>query len=36
MDLSFTPEERAFRDEVRTWIRDAMPETPGLGVRRAT
>ena len=25
MDLSFTPEERAFRDEVRTWIRQAMP-----------
>lgn len=25
MDLSFTPEELAFRDEVREWIRAAMP-----------
>ena len=25
MDLSFTPEERAFREEVRGWIREAMP-----------
>lgn len=25
MDLSFTPEERAFREEVRTWIRETMP-----------
>jgi alkylation response protein AidB-like acyl-CoA dehydrogenase len=25
MDLSFTPEELAFRDEVRAWIRQAMP-----------
>lgn len=25
MDLSFTPEEEAFRDEVRTWIASALP-----------
>lgn len=25
MDLSFTPDELAFRDEVRAWIREAMP-----------
>ncbi len=25
MDLSFSPEERAFRDEVRAFIRDGMP-----------
>jgi alkylation response protein AidB-like acyl-CoA dehydrogenase len=25
MDLSFTPEERAFREEARAWIREAMP-----------
>lgn len=27
MDLSFTPEQEAFRDEVRTWIREAMPDS---------
>jgi alkylation response protein AidB-like acyl-CoA dehydrogenase len=25
MDMSFTPEQTAFRDEVRAWIREAMP-----------
>ena len=25
MDLEFTPEERAFRDEVRAFIRDNLP-----------
>ncbi len=25
MDLNFTPEEQAFRDEVRTWIRASLP-----------
>jgi alkylation response protein AidB-like acyl-CoA dehydrogenase len=25
MDLSFTPEQLAFRDEVRAWIKEAMP-----------
>ncbi|UQA60328.1 acyl-CoA dehydrogenase family protein [Polyangium aurulentum] len=25
MDLSFTPEQSAFRDEVRAWLRTAMP-----------
>ena len=25
MDLSFTPAQTAFRDEVRAWIREAMP-----------
>ncbi len=26
MDLNFTPEERAFRDEARTFFRTAIPE----------
>ena len=25
MDLSFSPEELAFRDEVRAWIKSALP-----------
>lgn len=25
MDLSFTPEEEAFRQEVRAWLATAMP-----------
>ena len=25
MDMTFTPEQIAFRDEVRSWIREAMP-----------
>ena len=25
MDMSYTPEQIAFRDEVRSWIREAMP-----------
>ena len=25
MDMSFTPEDLAFRDEVRNWIADALP-----------
>ena len=25
MDMSFSPEENAFREEVRAWIRSAMP-----------
>ena len=27
MDLRFTPEENAFRDEVRTFLRAALPES---------
>ena len=26
MNLTFTEEEEAFRQEVRAWIRDAMPD----------
>ena len=25
MDLSFTPEQEAFREEVRAWVKSAMP-----------
>ena len=25
MDLAFTPEEQAFREEVRTWVRANLP-----------
>jgi len=25
MDLAFTPEEQAFRAEVRAWVRDNLP-----------
>ena len=25
MDMTFTPEQLAFRDEVRSWIQEAMP-----------
>jgi len=25
MDLAFTPEELAFRDEIRTWVKDNLP-----------
>ncbi len=28
MDLTFTPEERAFRQEVRTWLEAHVPRTP--------
>jgi alkylation response protein AidB-like acyl-CoA dehydrogenase len=27
MDLSFSPEQEAFRQEVRTWLADAMPDS---------
>ncbi len=27
MDLSYTPEQDQFREEVRSWIADAMPAT---------
>ncbi|MBK7395417.1 MAG: acyl-CoA dehydrogenase family protein [Myxococcales bacterium] len=33
MDLSFSPEERAFREEVRAWIKTAMP--PHLAAKAA-
>ena len=26
MDLSFTPQEQAFREEVRTWVKDNLPQ----------
>ena len=26
MDLAFTPEELAFRDEIRTWVRANLPK----------
>ena len=25
MDLNYSPEETAFRDEVRAWLRDNLP-----------
>ena len=28
MDLTFTPEQRAFRDEVSTWLRENVPGEP--------
>jgi alkylation response protein AidB-like acyl-CoA dehydrogenase len=28
MNLDFSPEERAFRDEVRAWLHDNVPRTP--------
>jgi len=28
MDLTFTPEQRAFRDEVSTWLRENVPSGP--------
>ncbi|MCD2513108.1 acyl-CoA dehydrogenase family protein [Comamonas endophytica] len=35
MDLAFTPEEQAFREEVRTWIRTHLPEDIAHKVRNA-
>jgi hypothetical protein len=26
MDLSFTPEEQKFREEIRAWVRDNLPK----------
>ncbi|HMN94057.1 MAG TPA: pimeloyl-CoA dehydrogenase large subunit, partial [Hydrogenophaga sp.] len=25
MDLAFTPEEQAFREEIRSWVRENLP-----------
>ena len=33
MDLAFTPEEQAFRDEIRTWVRAILPEDIAHKVR---
>ncbi|GGH50590.1 acyl-CoA dehydrogenase [Comamonas phosphati] len=33
MDLAFTPEEQAFREEVRTWVRAHLPEDIAHKVR---
>ena len=33
MDLAFTPEEQAFREEVRTWVRTHLPEDIAHKVR---
>ena len=33
MDLAFTPEEQAFRDEIRTWVRANLPEDIAHKVR---
>jgi len=35
MDLSFTPEEQAFRQEVRTWLRANLPEDLAHKVRNS-
>ena len=26
MDLAFTPEEQAFREKIRAWVRDNLPK----------
>ena len=36
MDLRFTPEELAFRDEVRAFIRDNLPARSASGCVSAT
>jgi len=28
MDLTFSPEERTFREEVRTWLHEHVPSEP--------
>ena len=33
MDLAFTPEEQAFREEIRTWVRSHLPEDIAHKVR---
>jgi alkylation response protein AidB-like acyl-CoA dehydrogenase len=35
MDLAFTPEEQAFREEVRAWVRSNLPEDIAHKVRNA-
>ena len=35
MDLAFTPEEQAFREEVRTWVHAHLPETISHKVHNA-
>lgn len=35
MDLAFTPEELKFRDEIRTWVKDALPAALADKVRKA-
>ena len=35
MDLAFTPEQLAFRDEVRAWVRENLPESLSTKVHQA-
>lgn len=35
MDLAFTPEEQAFREEIRAWVRSHLPEDIAHKVRNA-
>jgi alkylation response protein AidB-like acyl-CoA dehydrogenase len=35
MDLAFTPEELAFRDEIRAWVRDHLPQDIAAKVHQA-
>ena len=35
MDLAFTPEEEAFRQEVRTWVRAHLPQDTAHKVHNA-
>ena len=35
MDLAFTPEEQAFREEIRAWVRSNLPEDIAHKVRNA-
>ena len=35
MNLNFTPEEQAFRDEVRTWVQAHLPQAISHKVHNA-
>ena len=35
MDLAFTPEELAFRDEIRAWVKDHLPQDIAAKVHQA-
>ena len=35
MDLAFTPEEQKFRDEIRDWVKGALPQTIADKVHQA-
>ncbi|MDB5912202.1 MAG: acyl-CoA dehydrogenase-like protein, partial [Ramlibacter sp.] len=35
MDLAFTPEEQKFREEIRAWVREALPQETAHKVHNA-